>query len=165
MYHTGYHLTPVCDNNSSFSHPAKQKQERPTRLIDESVKAAEHRPNRTYEPLRQTKRHSIGERCDFLRCGFERERRVEDSRTIQMNRNRSAACELAHGRYVRKLDRSAGAKVMRIFKRDERGPRKMRIRRTLDFGAQLVEVAFPVLSIVNRRHRDPPQPGSASRPA
>src|SRR5260370_39429793 len=57
---------------------------------------------------------------DFLRRRLERDRGIEDSRTVEMQRNLTPMRRRRNLCHVRELDRRAAAPVVSIFDHDER---------------------------------------------
>ena len=65
--------------------------------------------------------------------------------------------------HVRKPDRLAAAAVVRVFHRDQRGRREMRIGRRLELAFELVEREFAVVGIADRSEHHAAQRGRATR--
>src|SRR5208337_1381943 len=76
---------------SRLPHTATEHFAGPMRASDKFAAPTQKRTHRASESLRQAKRYGIGAARDFLRRRLERERGVEDSRAVEMQRNFSVS--------------------------------------------------------------------------
>ena len=144
-------------DNAGLAHPAAEQLANPMRARNEILAAAQYRADRTCEALRQAKRNRVGIRGDLLRGGFQRDRRVEDARAIEMHRERAPIRQLANFGEMRKLHRRAATSIVGVLEHHQRRHRKVSIVGGENFGLELIEIEFAIVAIADRREHDAAQ--------
>ena len=148
-------------NHAGLPHPAAELTTQHACAVDHLARPGEHGADRRAEALREAERDGVGEARDGRGVGLQRQRGVEDARTVQVHGGPRAARDLGRTAHAVQGDRRAATAVLRVLQADQHGPR--RGGRRTDDGRHLVGVDAAAVVVGDAAQADPAQRGRADR--
>ena len=85
------------------------------RLADHTRRSAQHRSDRSTEPLREAEHDGVGRRDEVARCGAQRHRRVPNARPVDVHAQPARPRDPAQSRHLWSVDRRARQRHVRVL--------------------------------------------------